>query len=247
MPIRRNTLIANGFLRSAERSFDRKFDGVGLLNASVSTLEELQTIPKAIIYGTHSSWWDVMIAAFIARRTGLELFAPMDAEQLKKYWVLQYAGMFAASPEKALSFVRSVKEIFDRPGRSALFITPQAQFACNREEQPEFRRGLSTAIAAVPSVPVFAVTAQYEFWSESRPVALLGIRRVSTDVEPLNDNLRLSLNDQTKLVLSVASRRDEHEWQWLQRSAPRTTTVQDATNVVRSLATGEKIQAGHAR
>lgn len=248
MPTRRNRYIADGFLRYAERAFTKKFDGVGLLRESNDTFRELQSVPRTIIYGTHSSWWDVMIAALLSHRTGLQMFAPMDAAQLRKYWILEYVGLFPASPEKALSYVRTLKELFAREQRSALFITPQAEFICNRVRQPEFKRGLVTAIDIAPEVPVYAVSVQYEFWSESRPLALLSITRVNTsDRDNLNESLRQHLDTQTNRLLSAASRRNDDDWTWLIRPKARTLLIQDATNTVRSLATGKKFESGHSR
>ena len=71
MPVKRNTFITNGFLWYTERILAKKFDGVGIHSSSLPVWDKLASVPQAIIYGTHSSWWDVMIAAFIAKRSGL--------------------------------------------------------------------------------------------------------------------------------------------------------------------------------
>ncbi len=236
-----NTFISNGFLWYTERLLKKTFDGVGISVASLTTWKELMTAPKAIIYGTHSSWWDVMMAAFISKRTGLTMFAPMDAAQLKKYWILKSVGLFPVTSEMALSYMRTVRDLFVSDERRALFITPQAEFVSNRREQPEFKRGLEATARLFPEIPVYAVSIEYEFWNESRPVILFAISKVnSTNVDTVNEILRQHLQLQTNNLLQSASRRDEHEWEWLVRAKSEPPLMQNAELNTRSYIDSEE-------
>lgn len=248
MPIKRNTLITNGFLWYTERILSKKFDGVGILSSSLPVWDKLSSVPQAIIYGTHSSWWDVMIAAFIAKRSGLALYAPMDAEQLKKYKILEQVGLFPVTRDMAVGFVRKVKEIFSYNERTALFITPQGEFICNRLLQPEFQRGLASVIQLNTSIPVFSVSVQYEFWNESRPVIVFSVTEVEiNNTNDANEMLRRHLDNDTQYLLSAASRRNVNDWRWLLRPKAKTLLMQDATSKVRAVAKGETYKAGHLR
>jgi hypothetical protein len=248
MPIKRNTFITNGFLWYTERILSKKFDGVGIHSDSLQAWQKLSSIPKAIIYGTHSSWWDVMIAAFIAKRSGLALYAPMDAEQLKKYKILEQIGLFPVTSEMALGFVRNVKEIFSRKERTALFITPQGKFICNRSLQPEFQRGLATAVQMNKDIPVFAVSVQYEFWNESRAVIIFSVTEVDIrQSDDINELLRSQLQNDVQTLLLAASDRNDNDWTWLIRPKGRTLLIQDATSKVFALSKAQKYNAGHQR
>jgi hypothetical protein len=248
MSVKRNTLITNGFLWYTERILSKKFDGVGIHSSSLPVWDRLSSVPQAIIYGTHSSWWDVMIAAFIAKHSGLALYAPMDAEQLKKYKILEQVGLFPVTRDTAVSFVRKVKEIFLHKERTALFITPQGEFICNRQPQPEFQRGLASAIQLNPDVPVFAVSVQYEFWNESRPVIIFSVTEVAINhSNDVNEMLRRHLDNDTQYLLSTASRRNINDWQWLIRPKAKTLLIQDATSKILAASKGETYKAGHLR
>ncbi len=248
MKLQRLPVIANGFYRYSARLLAKKFDGVALLASSVPSLDMLKQEPHAIIYTTHASWWDVIVSAYVALISGLEIFAPMDADQLDKYWVLKYVGLFGVSSEKPLPFLRALKQIFERTSRSALLITPQAHFASNHIPSPEFKRGILLAIERNPDVPVYAITMHYEFWNESRPVILIAISKLDAEQDATSEQaLREHLDQQTREVLDISARRDSEEWHWLIRSKAQTLAIQDVTGKVRATLTGKSYSSGHTR
>ena len=239
-----NPLIVKPFFAYAESLLKRRFDGVGIAQGSLPAFEKLCASQHALIYSTHSSWWDVMIGILIAKRTGLELRAPMEQKQLEKYSILRSIGMLGVSESNSLSFMRNVNEIFSGSRRSGLWITPQAHFACNREPQPPFKRGLELIARQHPNVPVFAIAINYEFWNESRPVAVLSIEEVQ---HADSEQLRNDLDGLTTTLLAASSQRERQNWQWLLDPKPASVWIQDATAQLKSWVTRRSYQAGHLR
>jgi hypothetical protein len=238
----RKQWVVAPFFWYAERLLAKRFDGVGLLKSSFASLDELSRADKAIIYSTHSSWWDVMIGVLVAKRTRLQLFAPMDQDQLEKYSTLKSIGMIGVSESKPLPFMRTVKKIFSSGERTGLWITPQATFVCNRQEQPPFKRGLEFIAKSNPDVPLFRVAINYEFWNESRPVATLSIRRAES-----LDDLEGQLTHQTRELLQSSSQRVRKDWYWLIESKPQSVWIQDATARLKARVLGRAYNAGHLR
>jgi hypothetical protein len=246
--LQRKKFVANGFYRYSERLLAKKFDGVALMTGSINALESLKQQTHAIIYTTHASWWDVIADAYVAKLTGLEIHAPMDLDQLDKYWVLKYVGLFGVSSNKPLPFLRALSEIFTHTKRGALLITPQAELLSNSIPSPEFKRGLMLAIEKYCDIPVYAISLEYAFWNESRPLVLLAVMRVDRPIAgELEPHLRQTLDRQTSALLLSSSRRNSAEWSWLLRPKAKTLMTQDIAGGIRRVAGGKKYSAGHLR
>jgi len=248
MKIKRSPRIASFFFWYTKRLLNKRFEGVALSLDSVAAFEAMCRTPQAIVYSTHSSWWDVMLGFYIAGATGLALFAPMDPDQLKKYRILERIGLFPASEERPRNFIKMLALIFAMKERSGLWITPQAEFTPNTRPNPQFKRGLDLAIRRHPDAALFAISIDYTFWNESNPVVTVAIRSVDQHESANREQrLRQELDDQTSALLARSANRNPAEWMWLLQAKPRTVPIQDLALKLRSVGSSSNIQRGHQR
>ena len=252
--LRRKRAIAEGFHRYCRRLLSQRFDGVALLADCAPAWVALGETPRALLYSSHASWWDVIVGGYLALACKLELYAPMDIDQLSKYWILRSVGIFGVSETKPIGYLRALREIFEVSDTRSLLITPQAHFATNHLPSPPFRRGLTLAAERYPKVPLFAVTMHYDLWNESRPVVLLGVTELDRTAlaecstsEERERFLRLELDTLTARVVATSHHRDDSEWNWLIRSKARTLGLQDITGRIRAAVHGERYHSGHLR
>ncbi len=89
--------------------------------------ESIGTDDALVIYANHASWWDPLAAIFAAQRLfgGFAMYAPIDADALRKYPMFGRMGFFGVeqhSRRGAAEFLRIAEEILRRPGASQ-FVT----------------------------------------------------------------------------------------------------------------------------
>jgi 1-acyl-sn-glycerol-3-phosphate acyltransferase len=132
---------------------------------------------RLIIYGNHSSWWDPMVMMLLGAKLMRQRqhYAPIDAESLKTYRILKYLGLFGVEMKTARGatrFLRTGHAILERSG--VLWVTPQGRFADVRERPLAFKPGLAALAARARSgCIVLPLAAEYVFWNERQPEALL--------------------------------------------------------------------------
>ncbi len=154
------------------RYFRRHFHSVRLSGAS-----RLSSVSgPLIIYANHCSWWDPMIAYFLAAKLlpHRKHYAPMDAAALTHYGVLRRLGVFPVemhTPRGAAQFLRTGRAVLRSD--AVLWVTPQGQFADPRERPLLFKPGLAALAARLGQCTLVPLAIEYTFWNERFPEALL--------------------------------------------------------------------------
>ena len=167
-----------------------------------------------IVYGNHASWWDPMLCVLIAhilvpyRRH----YAPMDSIPLKRYPILRRIGIFPielGTTRGAVQLLQIAEAVLASGG--VLWITPQGRFADVRERPLAFKSGLALLLQRVPGTQLLRMAAEYPFWIERLPEALVRIGEVfrvdaSDDTPAINRLLEKALEKEmdTLQVLSLA-------------------------------------------
>lgn len=129
-----------------------------------------------IIYGNHSSWWDPMLIVLLGEKLLPERrhYAPMDAQALEQYPLLEKLGIFPvemATPRGAARFLSTCEAILEDGG--VLWLTPQGRFADPRNFPLAFKPGLGALALRLPAVPLVPLAVEYTFWDERLPETLL--------------------------------------------------------------------------
>lgn len=130
-----------------------------------------------IVYLNHASWWDPLVALVLAKRffPDRSLFAPIDAEALKKYPFMQRLGFFPVQQDSlhgAGQFLRTARTILRQPG-SSVWLTPEGQFADPRSRELEFQPGLAHLAAKLDVGVLLPIAVEYPFWEERQPEVLV--------------------------------------------------------------------------
>jgi 1-acyl-sn-glycerol-3-phosphate acyltransferase len=165
------------FFRRIVRSyFHRHFHGVRVSGAA----QFANNGRPLIVYGNHSSWWDPMVSILLADGLMPERshYAPMDAEALARYRILQKVGIFPIeikTTRGAVHFLSIGETILERGG--VLWVTPQGQFVDSQIKPLVFKPGLAAlavrVAAAKGDCTVLPLAIEYLFWDERLPEVVL--------------------------------------------------------------------------
>ncbi len=144
-----------------------------------------------VLYANHASWWDPLLALFMAPRVfpGFRLYAPIDADAFEKYRMFGHMGFFPVRQQHragAVQFLKTSRRILQSPGAS-LWITPEGRFADVRDHRAALMPGLAhlayqlSVDANTNPQPcrVWFVPAalEYVFWEERTPEVLIWLGR----------------------------------------------------------------------
>ncbi len=158
-----------------------------------------------VVFTNHPSWWDpamfVLVHCTLLR--GRAGFGPIEAAALARYGLLRRMGMFgieADSRAGAATFLRLGARVLADPS-GVLWVTAQGRFADARQRPVVLRPGLAHLARLAPDALLLPLAAEYPFWNESRPEALL---RFGAPVEA--DALRgRSARDGTRILEAALS------------------------------------------
>lgn len=167
------------FRRIVRHYFRRHFHAVRISGAA--RFSSLQDAPEPlIVYANHGSWWDPMVAFFLADRLMPKRrhYAPMDAKALQRYGILQRIGIFPVEMKTGrggVQFLRTGEAIARRGG--VLWITPQGKFVDGRVRPLDFKPGLAALAVRVAEqmgvCSVLPLAIEYTYWDERLPECLL--------------------------------------------------------------------------
>jgi 1-acyl-sn-glycerol-3-phosphate acyltransferase len=126
----------------------------------------------------HSSWWDLLLGYYVGRRLlGWDVYAPMDAAQLRRYRFLRHVGVFGVergTRDGARRFLRETSELL-RGRRRALWLTPQGALLSNDTRPIRFGSGVGRLARSLGEGYLMTVAVQYEFWEEKLPEAFVSL------------------------------------------------------------------------
>jgi len=168
--------ILRFFRHIVRRYFRRHFHGVRMSEAPRFANDG----KPVIVYANHSSWWDPMVSILLAECLMPERnhYAPMAAEALSRYRILQRVGIFPVemnTTRGAAQFLRTSETILESGG--VLWITPQGRFVDSHTRPLAFKPGLAAIAvriaAAKDDCTVLPLAIEYPFWDERLPEVLL--------------------------------------------------------------------------
>ncbi len=109
--------------------------------------DSLDKTAPLIVYGNHPSWWDPLVAHFLNQTLfpDRQFYAPIDQEALEQYRVLGKLGFYGVrlnTTSGAAAFLKQSMAILGHGG-TAIWITPEGQFADARDHSAELMPGLA--------------------------------------------------------------------------------------------------------
>lgn len=166
--------LQRGFAWYARRYIRRHFNAMRLLRAAAPPPD---TEKSTVFFLNHASWWDPLVALHLAETyyPRQRAFAPIDAEALQKYPIMERLGFFPVERDTARGarqFLRSARAILAQPWH-ALWLTPQGHFTDARQRPVRFQSGLSHLAAKLPQVNFVPVAIEYSWWFERSPEILV--------------------------------------------------------------------------
>lgn len=212
-------ILVRGFQRYVRRFVSSSFNAV-----RVSGLEYAAALPhgSVVFFVNHPGWWDPMTAVLLTDLLpGKRRFAaPMDADALRRYPVLEKLGFFPVARNSAAGareFLRESRRVLaDR--NTALWITPAGRFHDVREHAA-FQPGLSHLVDRDFDGSVLPAAFEYVFWNERRPEMLvrfgapINCRQLPEDRDARTGALEEELRKQQRVLAELAVARDPNAFQ----------------------------------
>jgi len=166
--------ILNWGFRGYVRRFVRKhFNAV-----RVSGQEQLRELPDlpVVCFINHPGWWDPMVGVLMTDLLfpGRRFAAPMDADALRKYPILERLGFFPVARDSAggaKEFLRVSRQLMRDP-LTILWLTPAGTFYDVRQPV-HFKNGLSHIVDSAFPGTVLPMAIEYTFWNERTPELLV--------------------------------------------------------------------------
>jgi len=166
--------ILNWGFRQYVRRFVRKnFNAVRVAGRDV--VESLPDKP-VVCFINHPGWWDPMTGVLITNLLfpGRKFAAPMDAEALRSYPILERLGFFSVERDTASGakeFLWTSRELLKDP-QTILWLTPAGKFHDIRQPAP-FMNGLSHLLDSQFLGTALPMAIEYTFWNERCPELLV--------------------------------------------------------------------------
>lgn len=180
-------LLNWGFRGYVRRFIRRNFHAVRALG-----LEHLRSLPAgpAVGFLNHPGWWDPMTGVLMTDLLfpGRKFAAPMDADALRRYPVLERMGFFPVARDSVAGtrdFLRTSRALLRSPS-TLLWLTPAGRFSDVREPAP-FLSGLAHLIDREYAGGLFAMAVEYPFWNERHPELLVAFSP-PVDCRPLPED-----------------------------------------------------------
>lgn len=158
-----------------QRYFPNHFHAFAV--SEVSQTVKIEHEQPLIVFLNHASWWDPLVALVLAKRyfPKRSLFAPIDADALKKYPFMQRLGFFPVQQDSlhgAGQFLKTARAILSESG-SSIWLTPEGQFADPRSRELSFQPGLAHLASKLEDGVMLPVAVEYPFWEERQPEVLV--------------------------------------------------------------------------
>jgi 1-acyl-sn-glycerol-3-phosphate acyltransferase len=212
--------LVDGFYRFCRYYMRRQFHAVAVDQRELKASPLPDDCPM-ICYANHPGWWDPILAVHLCKSCfpGRKLYAPIDAQALKKYRVFAQMGFYGIelhSLHGAADFLRISKRILAEP-KSSLWITPEGRFADPRDHTAPLMPGLAHLALQHENLYLVPLAMEYVFWEERLPEALQRIGRPihNSEIKHLSkpqalEFLAARLRDNQKhLADSIIARRGE--------------------------------------
>jgi 1-acyl-sn-glycerol-3-phosphate acyltransferase len=166
-------ILNRGFRRYVRRFINKNFNAVRI--AGRHHVEPLPPGP-IVCFANHPGWWDPLTAVLITDQLfpGRRFFAPIDAEALTRYPILDRLGFYPlarSSVTGTKQFLLQSRELLKSP-ETTLWLTPTGKFTDVRRSDP-FMEGLASLVDRDFSGTLLAMAIEYTFWNERFPELLV--------------------------------------------------------------------------
>jgi len=131
-----------------------------------------------IFYANHNNWWDGFTAYYLSNIfLKMDDYLMMDIEQMKKYSMFKYVGVFSvdrSNPREAISTVDYAAELLKNTNR-CMWIFPEGEMHVQDHEPIKFYSGITKITEKIGNVNLQPVAFRYEFIDEQRPEIFIKI------------------------------------------------------------------------
>jgi chlorobactene lauroyltransferase len=172
-------------------------------------LENMDFLDKSlptIYYANHRNWWDGFTAYFFTNMIlKLDDYLMMDIDQLKKYRMFKYVGVFSvdrSNPREAVNSIDYAASLLKDPNR-CLWIFPEGKIHVQDHEPITFFSGITKIAEKTGKVNLQPAAFRYEFIGEQRPEIFISLGKgdIFKSSEKPNKNYTIYLQD--KLTAEV--------------------------------------------
>lgn len=175
LPVHRKASLVSLFAWYVRGMLRREFFAVHLHAESVPRSRGADA-PR-IVFLNHASWWDPLVMLHLSRSLFPEAsaYAPMEADQLRRYAFFRRLGLFAVrsgAVSAGRDFLRASRMVLERE-QDMLWITPESRFVDARERPVRFAPGLAHLAVRYPDVRFVPLAVEYAFGTEKRPEVFL--------------------------------------------------------------------------
>ena len=241
------------FTRWLSGYFRRNFDGV---RVSLEGEPPTGGDHPYIVYTNHPSWWDPVLFLYLSQTLipHRRMFGPFDADALAKYPIFGRLGGYAverSTRQGAADFLRTSREILAAPN-TVLWITVQGEFADPRQRPLELQPGLAHLMRRLEGGIVVPLAAEYPFWNERRPEALVHFGRsldvagcAGKSVAELDTLLNESLTETLDYLAEEAISRDPSRFRTLLLGRSGVGGAYDIIRRLKAWASGRKFDSAH--
>lgn len=209
-----------------------------------------------VILGNHSSWWDPLVAMYLAERffPQFQHFSPIDSEALQKYKIFENFGFYGVDQTNrrgAVEFLKTSDRILTQPN-TCIWITPEGKFVDVRDHAQPLEPGASHLASRTSGTSFLPLAIELCFWEEKKPELFCSFGKpISADQDltkpEWNDVLNAGLRStQIKLAEQVISRDDRH-FEIMIGGHAGVNWAYDSLRRIGSFFTGSKIDVAHGK
>jgi 1-acyl-sn-glycerol-3-phosphate acyltransferase len=195
IPARRSRLFTRWFTRQASARIEKTFGRV-LVHGRERAMGVAADAPLLVV-ANHTSWWDPLVALFLADLLELEAYAMMDARNLTRLPFFGLVGAFGVDLADARDGARAIRHaarLLDRP-RRAVWIFPEGEER-SAFAPLELRPGAAWVARRASSARVVPLGVRYVFGGAEAPDLWISI------------GAPLARVDDSPIAVAVAEQRD---------------------------------------
>ena len=256
--------LVRGFSKYVGWMLSRQFRAVRL---SVRGWRPTERAPRPlVIYLNHASWWDPLLALWLATRfmPGRIHFGPIEDGQMKRYGFFKWIGIFGVEKGTgcgARRFLRVAQGLLARP-EAVLWLTPQGRFTDVRERPVRFAHGLAHLAARIPDAHFVPLALEYGFGQERVPeifarfgtpvsgsdfaVAVGSKKNGLRDADALNAGLEASMEALQNALKADVIGGGPNLWEVLTEGSAGTTFAYDVWRRLKGALQGRRVRVNHA-
>ncbi|TAJ09174.1 hypothetical protein DMA11_20585 [Marinilabiliaceae bacterium JC017] len=149
-----------------------------------------------LVLANHFSWWDGFWIHYLnTTRLKRRFHFMMLEEQLRKYWLLQYAGGFSIK-KGSRSALETIKHTTDllQDSHNLVLLFPQGEIQSMHPIRFQFKKGVETILRRTNKpVQILFIANLVEYFSHPRPTLFMYLKEYQTDgIQP--DHLETAFN-----------------------------------------------------